>query len=158
MQFDIEHHCPKRVIKIPDATPEIISAYALNDEQALLAKVRYNRLIDLFLGITANSLQNHMRTTVKGIGQIEIDEVYVALDRRGIQYVIPVQAKGGKDQLSVVQTFPSAQSGSPVQDGGAPPAAADVPAGGPGGEGRVRGRALGACARRSGGGRSRPRR
>ena len=45
-----------------------------------------------------------MRTTVKGIGQIEIDEVYVALDRQGVQYVIPVQAKGGKDQLAVVQT------------------------------------------------------
>jgi hypothetical protein len=44
-----------------------------------------------------------MRTTVKSIGQIEIDEVYVALDRQGVQYVIPVQAKGGKDQLSVVQ-------------------------------------------------------
>ena len=28
-------------IKIPDATPEIIAAYALGDEQALLAKVRY---------------------------------------------------------------------------------------------------------------------
>jgi len=93
-----------RVIKVPDATPEIISAYALNDEQALLAKVRYNRLIDIFLGVTAYSLQNHMRTTVKGIGQIEIDEVYVALDRQGVQYVIPVQAKGGKDQLAVVQT------------------------------------------------------
>jgi hypothetical protein len=92
-----------RAIKVPDATPEIISAYALNDEQALLAKVRYNRLIDVFLGVTAYSLQNHMRTTVKGIGQIEIDEVYVALDRNGVQYVIPVQAKGGKDQLSVVQ-------------------------------------------------------
>ena len=91
-------------IKIPDATPEIIGAYALNDEQALLAKVRYNRLIDIFLGVTAYSIQNHMRTTVKGIGQIEIDEVYVALDRRGVQYVIPVQAKGGRDQLSVVQT------------------------------------------------------
>jgi hypothetical protein len=93
-----------RAIKIPDATPEIISAYALNDEQALFAKVRYNRLIDTFLGLTAYSLQNHMRTTVKGIGQIEIDEVYVALDRQGVQYVIPVQAKGGKDQLAVVQT------------------------------------------------------
>jgi len=93
-----------RVIKIPDATPEIIGAYALNDEQALLAKVRYNRLIDIFLGVTAYSLQNHMRTTVKGIGQIEIDEVYVALDQRGAQFVIPVQAKGGKDQLAVVQT------------------------------------------------------
>lgn len=92
-----------RDIKVPDATPEIIGAYALNDEQALLAKVRYNRLVDTFLGVTAYSLQNHMRTTVKGIGQIEIDEMYVALDRQGVQYVIPVQAKGGKDQLSVVQ-------------------------------------------------------
>jgi len=52
-------------IKIPDSTPEIIGAYALSDEQALLAKVRYNRLIDLFLGLTAYSLQNHLRTTVK---------------------------------------------------------------------------------------------
>ena len=58
--------------KIPDSTPEIISAYALTDEQALLAKVRYNRLVDIFLGITTYSLQNHMRTTVKGIGQIEM--------------------------------------------------------------------------------------
>lgn len=93
-----------RVIKIPDATPEIIGAHALNDEQALLARVRYNRLIDVFLGVTAYSLQNHMRTTVTGIGQIEVDEVYVALDRHGTQFVVPVQAKGGKDQLAVVQT------------------------------------------------------
>ncbi len=91
-------------IKVPDATPEIIGAYALNDEQALLARVRYNRLIDVFLGVTAYSLQSHMRTSVAGIGQIEIDEVYVGIDRHGVQYVIPVQAKGGKDQLSVVQT------------------------------------------------------
>lgn len=91
------------IVKIPDATPEIISAYALSDEQALLAKVRYNRLVDVFLGIATYSLQNHLRTTVRGIGQIEIDEVYVGLDSRGRQYVLPVQAKGGNDQLSVVQ-------------------------------------------------------
>lgn len=93
-----------RAIKVPDATPEIIAAYALNDEQALLARVRYNRLIDTFLGVTAYSLQSHMRTTVKGVGQIEIDEIYVAVDRHGAQYVVPVQAKGGTDRLSVVQT------------------------------------------------------
>lgn len=34
-------------IKVPDATPEIITAYAQGDEQALLAKVRYNRLVDI---------------------------------------------------------------------------------------------------------------
>lgn len=90
--------------KIPDATPEIIGQYALSDEQALLAKVRYNRLIDLFLGLVAYSLQNHLRTTVTDIGQIEIDEIYVGVDSRGRQFIIPVQAKGGHDQLSVIQT------------------------------------------------------
>ncbi|PAX52785.1 endonuclease [Brunnivagina elsteri] len=91
-------------IKIPDSTPEIITKYALNDEQALLAKVRYNRLIDIFLGITTYSLQNHLRTTVPKIGQIEIDEIYVGINRNGTQFVIPVQAKGGEDKLGIVQT------------------------------------------------------
>ncbi|MEO6623342.1 MAG: hypothetical protein ABIN37_00695, partial [Burkholderiaceae bacterium] len=91
-------------IKVPDATPEIIGAYALGDEQALLAKVRYNRLVDVFLGITAFSLQNHLRTTVKNVGQIEIDEVYVGIDRHGRQFVVPVQAKGGSDKHGMVQT------------------------------------------------------
>ena len=91
-------------IGIPDATPEIIRAYALDDEQALLAIVRYNRLIDTFLGLTTYSLQNHLRTTVTGVGQIEIDELYFGIDRHGCHYVIPVQAKGGSDQISVVQT------------------------------------------------------
>lgn len=102
--LDISPRANKLVIKIPDATPEIIGAYALGDEQALLAKVRYNRLIDVFLGITASSLQNHLRTTVKTIGQIEIDELYVGLDRNGRQYVVPVQAKGGKDKHGRQQT------------------------------------------------------
>jgi hypothetical protein len=91
-------------VKIPDATPELIAAHALSDEQALLAKVRYNRLIDIFLGLTTYSLQSHLRTTVKGIGQIEIDELYVGIDSHGRQCVIPVQAKGGSDRLSAVQT------------------------------------------------------
>lgn len=91
-------------IGIPDATPEIIRTYALDDEQALLAIIRYNRLVDTFLGLTTYSLQNHLRTSVKGIGQIEIDELYVGLDKFGCHYVIPVQAKGGKDKIGIVQT------------------------------------------------------
>ena len=92
------------VTDIPDSTPELIRAYALDDEQALLAIVRYNRLIDTFLGLTAYSLQNHLRTTVKGMGQIEIDELYIGLDRNGCHHVIPVQAKGGRDRIGIVQT------------------------------------------------------
>jgi hypothetical protein len=91
--------------KIPDSTPQIIAAYSLGDEQALLAKIRYNRLLDIFLGIATYSLQNHLRTTVRGVGQIEIDELYVGVDKHGCHFVIPVQAKGGTDQISVVQTL-----------------------------------------------------
>lgn len=90
-------------IKVPDATPEIVSCYASSDEQALLAKVRYNRLLDVFLGLVTYSLQNHLRTTVCNLGQVEIDEIYVGIDKRGCQFVLPVQAKGGGDQLSIVQ-------------------------------------------------------
>lgn len=89
--------------KILDSTPGVIEKYALNDEQALLAKLRYNRLIDIFIGITCYSLQNHLRTTVSGIGQVEIDEVYIGIDKRGALYVLPVQAKGGSDKIGIVQ-------------------------------------------------------
>ncbi len=89
--------------KVPDATPGVIAMYALTDEQALLAQLRYNRLIDVFAGLTCYSLQNHLRTTVPGVGQVETDEVYIGIDRRGAHYVLPVQAKGGTDKLSTVQ-------------------------------------------------------
>ncbi len=96
-------------IKIPDATPGIIARYALSDEQALLAKLRYNRLIDIFTGVTCYSLQNHLRTSVRvdeesrETMQIETDEMYVGIDRRGAHYVFPVQAKGGSDKIAVQQ-------------------------------------------------------
>lgn len=90
-------------IKVPDSTPGIVAKYAFNDEQALLAKVRYNRFVDIFTGVTCYSLQNHLRTTVAGMGQVETDEIYVGVDKRGAHYVFPVQAKGGTDRLSIVQ-------------------------------------------------------
>ncbi|GAB5521142.1 MAG: hypothetical protein RhofKO_33930 [Rhodothermales bacterium] len=89
--------------KILDATPGVVDRYAFDDEQALLAKLRYNRLIDIFTGVTCYSLQNHLRTTVRGIGQVETDELYVGIDRRGAHYMFPIQAKGGNDELGVVQ-------------------------------------------------------
>ncbi len=95
----------RAIIKIPDATPEVISRYALSDEQALLAKIRYNRLVDIFLGITTYSLQNHLRTKVANYGQIEIDELYAGVDKRGVHYIVPAQAKGPKDKLGVIQTI-----------------------------------------------------
>ena len=101
-------------IKVPDSTPGLISRYSMSDEQALLAKVRYNRLLDIFTGMACYSLQNHFRTSIEIPGsdgakssssQVETDEIYVGIDRHGSHHILPVQAKGGTDRLSVVQIW-----------------------------------------------------
>lgn len=40
-----------------------------------------------------------------GVGQVETDEVYIGVDRKGGHYVFPVQVKRGKDTLSIVQVW-----------------------------------------------------
>ena len=103
-----------RTIRLPDATPGVISKYALSDEQALLARVRYNRLLDVFTGIACYPLQSHLRTSVTipnaidgtpSSSQVETDDLYVGLDEHGAHYILPVQAKGGSDSLSVIQIW-----------------------------------------------------
>lgn len=91
------------ITKVADSTPGVVSMYTSSDEQALLAKVRYNRLIDLFTGLTCYSLQNHLRTTAPEMGQVETDEIYIGVNKAGAHFAIPVQAKGGNDQIGVVQ-------------------------------------------------------
>jgi hypothetical protein len=89
--------------KLLDATPGIIARYAMSDEQALLARLRYNRLIDVFTGLSCYSLQSHLRTTVANMGQVETDEIYVGVNREGAHFVLPVQAKGPRDRIGRVQ-------------------------------------------------------
>ncbi|MBI5396424.1 MAG: endonuclease [Verrucomicrobia bacterium] len=90
-------------ILLPDATPEIVLEYAGSDEQGILAKIHYNRLLDIFLQVTCYHLQNHWRTSIKNKGQCEIDDLYVGLDIDGKQFVIPVEAKSASDRLSKTQ-------------------------------------------------------
>jgi len=90
-------------IKIPQAMPSIVEKYVLDDEQALLAKLRYNRLLDIFTESSCYSLQSHLRTTVPGIGQVEIDELYVGVNKKGEQFVFPVEAKSNHEAIGMVQ-------------------------------------------------------
>jgi len=92
-------------ILIPNNTPEILSLYSLSDEQSLLSKVWYNKILDMFLGIVTYSMQNHLRTKVKEIGQIEIDELYIGINKIGQHFIIPVQAKVGNDKIGAVQLY-----------------------------------------------------
>jgi len=80
-------------IEILNAMPEIVEKYTANDEQGLLSAIRYNRLIDIFTGITCFHLQSHIRTTIRNEGQVEIDELYVGIDEDGREYIIPTEAK-----------------------------------------------------------------
>ena len=98
-----------RPILVPNNTPEIITMYSLSDEQSLLSMVRYNRILDMFLGVVAYSMQNHLRTKVDEIGQIEIDELYIAINKAGQHFIIPVQAKVGNDKIGAVQLYQDIQ-------------------------------------------------
>lgn len=93
----------EKAIQVPDSTPTLIKEHAISDEQATLSILRYCRLIDIFTGLTCFSLQNHLRTSVPNIGQIETDEIYLGIDGEGLRYILPVQAKGSNDLLNPVQ-------------------------------------------------------
>lgn len=54
-------------IKIPDATPGIIARYALNDEQALLAKLRYD--LARYRQETVETISRKRLHAIEGIGE-----------------------------------------------------------------------------------------
>lgn len=37
------------------------------------------------------------------MGQVETDELYIGIDKRGVHYALPIQAKGGRDKIGVIQ-------------------------------------------------------
>lgn len=93
------------ITEIPEATPDIVLKYGGTDEQALLTRVCYNRLVDIFLSLTAYHLQGHVRSSILNVGQVEIDDLYVGVDTDGKGYIIPIEAKnvGIKERLGVIQ-------------------------------------------------------
>ena len=99
--FDLPEDMEK--VTIPDATPQVVLKYQSGDEQAMLARVRYNRLVDTFVGLTAYQLQGHFRTTVQSLGQVEIDDLYLGVDEDGNWAVLPIEGKVGVERLGVVQ-------------------------------------------------------
>lgn len=87
---------------ILDATPQIVLEYTGTDEQALLSRIRYNRLVDIFTGLTAFHLQSHFRTTVAN-SQIEIDDLYIGVNSDGQGFLLPIEAKTAREKLGVTQ-------------------------------------------------------
>lgn len=59
----------------------------------MLTLVLYNRLVDIFTGLTCFHIQNHYRSFVAGMGEVELDALYVGVDKTGALFVIPIEAK-----------------------------------------------------------------
>jgi hypothetical protein len=89
-------------IYISDRTPKIVKETVINNEQSMLAICRYNKILEKFVGENVHLVQSHLRTNIKGLGQIEIDELFVSHDGKTI---FPVQAKNDKEKLNTPQTI-----------------------------------------------------
>lgn len=80
-------------IDIYNAIPEVVEGLLRQDEQSLLTKVLYNRLVDIFTGLTCFHIQNHYRSFIIDMGEVELDALYVGVDKTGTLYVLPIEAK-----------------------------------------------------------------
>jgi len=77
------------------------------DEQAVLTVASYCKLFDHFTGLRIYRLRSHVRKSVPGIGQAELDaiDVGVALRDDEMPIVFPIEAKASADALNRVQIF-----------------------------------------------------
>lgn len=77
------------------------------DEQALLSVVGYCQLLDHFTGMKIYRLRSHVRKSVPGIGQAELDaiDVGIASGDDDVPVVFPIEAKAVSDELNRVQIF-----------------------------------------------------
>lgn len=80
-------------VNIYNAIPEVVEGLLRQDEQSLLTRVLYNRLVDIFTGLTCFHIQNHYRSFVTGMGEVELDALYVGVDKTGTLFVLPIEAK-----------------------------------------------------------------
>jgi len=93
-----------------DYTPTVVRQllgenFGSIDEQGLLAVIRYNDLISRFLKVRAFHLKGHVRKSVKGVGQAEVDDVHVALplDADEPVAIVPVEAKAKDEPINRAQ-------------------------------------------------------
>jgi hypothetical protein len=77
------------------------------DEQAVLTVASYCKLFDHFTGLQVYRLRSHVRKSVPGVGQAELDaiDVGVALRDDEMPIVFPIEAKAAADALNRVQIF-----------------------------------------------------
>ncbi len=89
-EIPFEDYAP---VEIYNALPEVVEGLLRQDEQSLLTRILYNRLVDIFTGLTCFHIQNHYRSFVAGMGEVELDALYVGVNKTGTLFVLPIEAK-----------------------------------------------------------------
>ena len=101
---------------IYNAIPELVEGLLRHDEQSLLTRILYNRLIDIFTGLTCFHLQNHYRSNVHELGQVELDALYVGVNSVGELFIIPIEAKSQNESEMIGRIQVSQMAKSVRQD------------------------------------------
>jgi hypothetical protein len=94
VQINLNPTNKKSRILVPDSTPELLRAYAVNDRQVQFAFVRHNHILPLFCGVVCWHLQNNVlrdQPTNKKI-RVLMDELFVGIDNYGAHHAILVMA------------------------------------------------------------------
>jgi hypothetical protein len=75
------------------------------DEQGILTMIGYCKLLDHFTGLTVYRLRSHVRKSVPGVGQAELDEIDVGVALRDdeVPVVFPIEAKAADEVINRVQ-------------------------------------------------------
>lgn len=75
------------------------------DEQGLLTMCGYCKLLDHFTGLQVYRLRSHVRKSVAGIGQAELDEIDVGVALRDDEQpiIFPIEAKATDEAVNRVQ-------------------------------------------------------
>jgi hypothetical protein len=94
------------VVEVDDHTPVevrrlLYADFVKVDEQALLSVLRYNDMFSRFLGFRVYHFKSHVRQSVRGVGQAEVDDVHVAVEHGydGPLTIVPVEAKAQHDPV-----------------------------------------------------------
>jgi hypothetical protein len=99
-------------ISVIDSTPMPVRrllpvTLAEMDEQAILTVASYCRVLDHLTGMKIYRLRSHVRKSVPGIGQAELDAIDVGIAKSDddVPVVFPIEAKALADALNRVQIF-----------------------------------------------------
>lgn len=89
-QLNLNPSLNKSRIRVPDAMPDLLRDYAINDRQKHFAFVRYNFILPLFCGVVCWHLQsNVLRDQLPGRkSRVLMDEIYVGIDQYGAHHAI----------------------------------------------------------------------